>query len=71
VDTFDGHTGEQQAVIEPASPIGYRIASLFERTLIIQRVLDNCSTQEQRDAFEPRCVALQLDTLRLADTPCP
>ena len=71
VDLFDGRTGKQRPVMDAASPIGHRIASVDERTVVIRRVLDNCSSQARRDAFEERCWSLDLDTLTLDAAACP
>jgi len=71
VDIFDGEAGTQRAVVESISPIGHRITSVQDRTMMIRRVLDNCANAEQRASFETRCLALNLDTMELKNAPCP
>jgi hypothetical protein len=70
VDVFDGRIGKQKAVVEKSSPIGYQIESISARQVAIRRVLDNCASQERRNAFERQCLSLDLETLTVSPEPC-
>jgi hypothetical protein len=70
VDVFDGRTGEQKAVVEKTSPIGYKIESITARQMLIRRVLDNCARTELRETFEQRCLSLEFDTMTVSPEPC-
>jgi hypothetical protein len=72
VDVFDGATGRRRALDRPPeSPLGYEIHSVEGRTVIVRRVLDNCSHQAERDAWVAECRAVDLDSFAARPAPCP
>jgi hypothetical protein len=72
VDVFDGATGQRRALDRPPdSPVGYEIHAVEGRTVVIRRVLDNCSRQAERDAWVAECSAVDLDGFVARPTPCP
>ncbi len=71
VNLFDGHTGLTTAIKQAQSPAGYEIRSAAGSAAVIQKVLDNCRTEEDRKKFVPACYLLKLDTLEEHPVPCP
>jgi hypothetical protein len=72
VDVFDGATGRLRPLDRPSeSPIGYEISAVEGRTVIIRRVIDNCASNEERDAWVAECRAVDLETFLSRPVPCP
>jgi hypothetical protein len=72
VDIFDGNTGRLRPLDRPSeSPIGYEISAVEGGTVIIRRVLDNCASNEEREAWVAECRAVDLDTFLSRPVPCP
>jgi hypothetical protein len=68
---FDGLSGKTTTLKAGKSPAGYQIRAHAHRALLIEKVLDNCRSEEQQKTFKPECFMLSLDTLKDKPATCP
>lgn len=68
---FDGRTGETRMIKASESPIGYAIARVETRSLLIQSQPDNCASEAERAAFAPECWEFSLELFALKKVHCP
>lgn len=68
---FDGRTGRQDTVKESETPIGFSISSFNWPVVIIESMLDNCSSEEVAERFSKECQAIDLKSRARQKVPCP
>ncbi|MFC1679651.1 hypothetical protein ACFL2T_05525 [Elusimicrobiota bacterium] len=71
VNEFNGKTGETYYLKKSRSPIGYEIASVARRKVLIRKVLDNCRTRRAAKRFKEECFSLSLRSGDIEPTACP
>lgn len=68
---FGGRLGKTKSVKAAESPIGYEIARVTDRKVLIRKVLDNCRLENAESSFKSECTLLELDTMQTSPTTCP
>ena len=71
VEMFDGKTGQSTKLRNSASPVGYQIASADRNGVIVEKVLDNCATDEDKGMFVPQCERLDFKSMVFTAIDCP
>jgi hypothetical protein len=57
---FDGVTATTDTIQESQSPLGYELRGIKGDSLLIETVLDGCSTEQDRKSFSPRFISLKI-----------
>jgi hypothetical protein len=69
---FDGQAGKAELLIFAGSGIGYQIAAVSGRQVIVKEFLNHLDNGKTTwDSFAPSCFDLDVDQLKKRSTPCP